>query len=138
MRRVKTAGKKNRRESQGRDGRGMARGFAAGLVHGALICGLGLAALSLALPQPPRPAALPATDRGGDVKPPVAPQKPPESAAATPAVTPAAEPPADQVAKPAEPAGPAEPPATTALSVPAESEFARGTDMQPQRPAPLA
>lgn len=33
----------------------MARGFAAGLIQGTVICGAALVALSLALPQPPRP-----------------------------------------------------------------------------------
>ena len=33
----------------------MAKGFAAGLIQGSVVCGAALVALSLALPQPPRP-----------------------------------------------------------------------------------
>ncbi|RDD71218.1 hypothetical protein DVR11_12140, partial [Paracoccus versutus] len=42
----------------------MARGFATGLVHGALACGAALVGLSLALPQPPRPQAPAAVGQG--------------------------------------------------------------------------
>ncbi|UFS65436.1 hypothetical protein LO749_02425 [Paracoccus denitrificans] len=41
----------------------MARGFATGLVHGALVCGAALVGLSLALPQPPRSQA-PSAEEG--------------------------------------------------------------------------
>ena len=44
----------------------MAKGFASGLVHGVLVCAAGLAALSLTLPQPPRPKA--AADPGPAVE----------------------------------------------------------------------
>ncbi|WP_052081268.1 hypothetical protein [Paracoccus halophilus] len=83
----------------------MAKGFAAGLIQGAVICGAGLVVLSLAMPQPPRPSGL------ADV---------PVAELATGAENPAA--------------GSR---ATETLSVPAGSEFARGTDMQPQPPQPL-
>ena len=74
----------------------MAKGFAAGLIQGAVVCGAGLVALSLALPQPPRPdqvAALSETAPESAAAPvpveTVAPQAPaPEATAETPPETP--------------------------------------------------
>lgn len=81
----------------------MARGFAAGLFQGAVLCGAGLVILSLAMPQPPRPQM------------------------------PGAAPQSAQSGADGDPAGLA----AESLSVPAGSEFARGSDMQPQAPQPL-
>lgn len=81
----------------------MARGFAAGLFQGAVLCGAGLVILSLAMPQPPRPQM------------------------------PGAAPQSAQSGADGDPAGLA----AELLSVPAGSEFARGSDMQPQAPQPL-
>ncbi|MBP8931744.1 MAG: hypothetical protein KBG46_10765 [Paracoccus sp.] len=124
----------------------MAKGFAAGLIQGTVVCGAGLVALSLALPQPPRPdqvAALSETAPESAAAPvpveTVAPQAPaPEATAETPPETPsettlAAAPEAAL----AEPEAAAPGPATDSLLVPAGSEFARSTDMRPQVPAPL-
>ncbi len=126
----------------------MAKGFAAGLIQGTVICGAGLVALSLALPQPPRPdqvAALPETAPESTAAPvptepvptepvpveAVAPQAPAPEATAETTLAAAPE------AVPAEPETAAPGPATDSLLVPAGSEFARSTDMRPQVPAPL-
>ncbi len=103
----------------------MARGFAAGLFQGAVICGAGLVALSLALPQPPRPATVPAGQDASQM-------------AASPGTGPGTGAAVDKGAAPATPAEVPQGPATEQLSVPAGSEFARGSDMQPQMPQPLA
>ncbi|RCW84854.1 hypothetical protein [Paracoccus lutimaris] len=135
----------------------MAKGFAAGLIQGTVVCGAALVALSLALPQPPRPdqvAALPgAVPESAAVSPPAepvpaetaAPELPPETTAAEAKAPEAApETPSETALAAAPEAAPAEPdavapgPATDSLLVPAGSEFARSTDMRPQVPAPLA
>lgn len=113
----------------------MARGFAAGLVHGALICGAGLAVLSLIAPQPQRQvetAALQVPDA-----PPLLPDVP---APTVPEVVQQAAPSADTAADTAAAAPlPADTsPATQTLSLPAGAEFARGSDVAPQIPAPMA
>ena len=145
----------------------MAKGFAAGLVQGALACGAGLLVLSLVLPQPPRPAdhaALSQQESGrvsASVPQPAPPQsEPPPEAGPEPAAaipvpadsaadsvpqdTPAPDPAGPETAAPADvppPESPAEPsedaPVAETLSLPAGSEFARGGDAQPQLPPPL-
>lgn len=104
----------------------MAKGFAAGLIQGGVVCGAGLVALSLALPQPPRPDAGPG--QGGATQIATAPKTTPPGNAASPLAA------APDETAPAAPQGPA----AELLSVPAGSEFARGSDMQPQMPQPLA
>ena len=141
----------------------MAKGFATGLIQGGVVCGAALVALSLALPQPPRPGEVAAplgtaSENAAPVAPAqtVTPEIPPSE-------TPPAEPPPAEI-QPAktQPDGPvlataappetvpeavpeiapetasADPgPATDSLLVPAGSEFARSSDMQPRMPAPL-
>ncbi|MTH76357.1 hypothetical protein [Paracoccus aestuariivivens] len=94
----------------------MAKGFAAGLFHGALICGAGLAALSLAVPvTKPLPDPAPSVSPVAVIPEP-APAPQPTSTTTDSGTGPAAE----------------------TLTVPEDSEFARGTDLAPTAPAPMA
>lgn len=143
---VKPAGQ----EKQVRAGR-MAKGFAAGLVHGGLVCGAGLVALSLIMPQPPRPLlhTTPATEPTAEPEtalspaPALAPPATPGPAQPLPeATTPEAIPDATspEAAAPTAPEPAATAPAAPvagALDLPLGSEFARGTDSAPPRPAPM-
>ncbi|MBY0138345.1 hypothetical protein H7K23_20170, partial [Paracoccus yeei] len=138
----------------------MAKGFAAGLVHGALACGAGLVALALILPPPQAPTqAPPPVEAPAATTPAPAPETPapdipapapisepvpapaPASAPvpdAAPAPEPTPQPPTlEHAPEPAETRRPASP-ATDSLSLPAGSGFARTGDRQPQAPAPLA
>lgn len=128
----------------------MKGGFGAGLFQGALVCGAALVVLSLVMPQPPRPAPMSvpgaAAPKGDALKAAV------PMVAAAPGDAPANAPPPDQAAArpPAADAGVADAPSADAgvantpsaapidsLPMPADSEFARGSDLQPVAPAPL-
>ena len=99
----------------------MAKGFAAGLIQGTVVCGAALVALSLALPQPPRPEQVAAL-----------PESAPESTSVTSST-------ASSVTSSTASSGTTlAGPAAESLQVPAGSEFNRSTDMQPQAPAPLS
>lgn len=138
----------------------MAKGFAAGLVQGALVCGAGLVALSLAMPQPDRSApeavvaAAPVVTQAPDVPAVPTDTQAPEVAAVEPAPEPLAqvkpaevtpEPPTEPQpaampevgAPPVATPTPEAPPAAETLTVPESSGFARGEDIQPVAPAPL-
>lgn len=118
----------------------MKGGFGAGLFQGALVCGAALVVLSLVMPQPPRPAPMSvpgAAAPKGDALKAAAPV-----VAAAPGDAPVNAPLPDQAAarRPAADAGVANAPSAApidSLPMPADSEFARGSDLQPVAPAPL-
>ena len=139
----------------------MTGAFLKGLVHGTLLCGAALAALSLAMPlavplrgpeetgqvatgqvmteqaEGPAPAGTEPADParvsvGAAGEPSVAAAAGPDDAPVEDAV------PADSVSITMQSgSSPGDPPAATSLPLPAGSEFARGTDLQPSAPRPL-